>query len=125
MRPWGDHWMLGPDGEPVPFEGDDVLEWARWFESADRQIARTEAGKAVVSTVFLGIDHGFPLSDRPILFETMVFEGTEWSPLMQREVPRERYQARHASRAEALAHHERVVEALRAEWKPDKARTDA
>ena len=53
---------------------DDLLGWARWFENSDnRRIAATEVGGAMVSTVFLGIDHGFAQGGEPILFETMIF----------------------------------------------------
>ena len=52
----------------------DLLTWAHWFESADRCVKLTEQGDVRVSTVFLGLDHGF--RDRPpIVFETMVFVG--------------------------------------------------
>ena len=50
----------------------DTLRWARWFETADRTVARTEIAPAIlVSTVFLGIDDG-----HLGLFETMVFGGS-------------------------------------------------
>ena len=56
--------------EPVP--EPDVIAWARWFESADRQVRDTARDDVRVSTVFLGLDHGFP-GRRPQLFETMLF----------------------------------------------------
>lgn len=60
----------GREGKKV-----DFLTWARWFGMADRQVVRTEIGKAVVSTVFLGINHRFLDNGPPLLFETMVFGG--------------------------------------------------
>ena len=59
------------DGK-VPVPCDDILKWARRFEAADRTVAKTDIGGLHVSTVFLGIDHGFSAGP-PILFETMVF----------------------------------------------------
>lgn len=53
----------------------DVLVWARWFEDNGRLVQATKKGEVRVSTVFLGIDHGFGISAKPILFETMVFGG--------------------------------------------------
>ncbi len=53
---------------------EDLLAWAKWFEEQKRKVADTKIGKVEVSTVFLGIDHGF-FSNRIILFETMVFGG--------------------------------------------------
>ncbi|MBA7593202.1 hypothetical protein ES703_00120 [subsurface metagenome] len=63
--------LEGKSPKPV----DDILEWGKWFETADRRVARTKMWLDVeVSTVFLGLDHSF---DRgaPILFETMIFGG--------------------------------------------------
>lgn len=61
------------DGKtPVPC--DSVLDWGRWFEKADRQVAHTKSGDVTVSTVFLGLDHAYGDST-PILFETMIFGG--------------------------------------------------
>lgn len=42
---------------------------------ADRIVEKTDVDQVTVSTVFLGIDHGFGSSDKPIVFETMVFGG--------------------------------------------------
>jgi hypothetical protein len=67
-----DHYILNAAGEPIP--EPDVMRWARWFETADRHVARTELPNDVtVSTVFLGLDHSFGRD--PQLFETMIFGG--------------------------------------------------
>lgn len=61
----------GGDGrQPVPAS---LMEWAEWFERSERHVAKTQIGEATVSTVFLGIDHGF--GGEPLLFETMIFGG--------------------------------------------------
>lgn len=54
----------------------DLMTWARWFEKAERHVAQTEIGDVRVSTVFLGLDHAFG-GGRPLLFETMIFGGSE------------------------------------------------
>lgn len=64
------HWVL--EGKEIRECG--LMEWARSMESTDRKIARDEIGDITVSTVFLGIDHGFE-GGKPLLFETMVFGG--------------------------------------------------
>jgi len=62
----------------------NLIEWAQKFETMNRRVAETFVGRiryAVmggprpvrVSTVFLGIDHGF--GGKPMWFETMVFGG--------------------------------------------------
>ena len=53
----------------------DLMEWAKWFETANRVVAQTEVGSLFVSTVFLGLDHNFLDSGQPLLFETMIFDG--------------------------------------------------
>ncbi len=64
------------DGKVVPV--DDILEWGRWFETADRRVAMTVLNRRKrirVSTVFLGIDHGDLYGGRrgELWFETIVF----------------------------------------------------
>jgi hypothetical protein len=50
-------------------------EWAQWYETADRAVAKTSISDEVnVSTVFLGLDHSFG-DGPPQLFETMIFGG--------------------------------------------------
>lgn len=53
----------------------DLMTWAKWFETADRTVAKAEIGDSLVSTVFLGIDHSSGYGP-PMLFETMVFGGS-------------------------------------------------
>jgi hypothetical protein len=52
----------------------DLMKWAIWFETANRTVKKNTIGKSLVSTIFLGLDHGFD-NNRPLLFETMVFDG--------------------------------------------------
>jgi hypothetical protein len=59
--------------EPVPC--DDLLTWGRWFQTAERRVAKTQVGLYRVSTVFLGLDHRMGDAGRPLLFETMVFDA--------------------------------------------------
>lgn len=58
---------------PVPVE--DILEWSKWCATAKRHVGDTKVGDIRVSTVFLGINHGWGEGE-PILFETMIF-GSE------------------------------------------------
>jgi hypothetical protein len=55
--------------KPVP--EPDIIAWGHWFATADRQVRDTARDDVRVSTVFLGLDHGF--KGRPVLFETMLF----------------------------------------------------
>lgn len=53
----------------------DTLEWARWFERANRRVDESFIGNIRISTVFLGLDHGFS-GGRRLWFETMIFGGS-------------------------------------------------
>lgn len=79
---------------------DTLVEWAQWFNQADRQIACTEFGDYVISTVFLGFPHGTcERTNLPLLFETMVFKDGD-----------DIYMQRFASHDEACAGHNEAVE---------------
>ena len=86
--------------EPVPER--DIMAWSRWFESADRHVRNTARDDVRVSTVFLGLDHGF--GGRRELFETMLFvngtaEGCErYSTWDEAEAGHQRWVACRCSR---------------------------
>lgn len=66
------------DHQPVPVE--DTIEWAEWLgeNHRERRVKHTKkfGGHVRISTVFLGLDHGFPRNrDAPLVFETMIFGG--------------------------------------------------
>ena len=83
--------------EPVKVE--DILTWGRWFETADRHVAKTAISDEVnVSTVFLGLDHSFGAGP-PLLFETMIFGGEH-----------DQYQDRYETWKQAEAGHQKAVE---------------
>lgn len=84
--------------------------WAMWFESrgAERFLKQTRLPNGYfVSTIWLGIDHGFGRGP-PIIFESMVFQ----SPKSEHSLGPMRDQRRYATRREALEGHEALVE----EW---------
>ena len=63
------HFILeGKEPKPV-----DLMTWAKWYETANRTVARDIVNDYLVSTVFLGLDHRFDDGGPPLLFETMVF----------------------------------------------------
>lgn len=66
------HYILDENKQPVLVE--DPIEWAKWFETAERRVVQEHIGRWYFSTVFLGLDHAFSiLNSPPILFETMLF----------------------------------------------------
>jgi hypothetical protein len=95
----------------------DWMTWAVWFEEADaehesadventRRIGWWSRDGVRVSTVFLGMEHGWDEQQRPLIFETMVFKG---------EPGYDEYCERYATYDEALAGHMRVVEDVKRE----------
>lgn len=95
-----DKYILDEKGNPVP--EPDLLKWAKWFETANRRVARDQIGDSKISTVFLGVDYNFT-EGQPLLWETMVFGG----PLDEEQ---ERCSG---SREQAQAMHARMVERIK------------
>jgi hypothetical protein len=68
------YYVLDNHGEPR--REPDVEAWSRWFERADRRIARTVVSADVtVLTTFIGVDEGDTDSRPPRLYGTRVFGG--------------------------------------------------
>lgn len=93
-------WYILKDGKPEPV---DMFTGAQWMEEnphAVRVMARTELPDgAVLSTVFLCLDHGFP-GEGVALFESMWFGG-----LLDGQ------QQRYATREEADLGHQEMLAA--------------
>lgn len=81
---------------------DDLLTWARWYETAERRVERTTVADGIeVSTVFLGMNYQYG-DGPPLLFETMIFGG-----------PMDEDQARWSTWAAAEQGHAAMVERVR------------
>lgn len=84
----------------------DLVTWATWLETADRQVALTEVAPGIaVSTVFLGLDYGFRMGP-PQLFETMAFNDLG-------SIDCDELFGRYATWSEAEAGHAAIVERLK------------
>jgi hypothetical protein len=95
-------YILNENNQPVVEH--DLFTWAKWFETADRVVSKTNFGDIQISTVFLGLDHQFD-EGRPILYESMVFGGK----LNERCI-------RYSTREEAITgHNELVAEVVKAD----------
>lgn len=91
-----------------PRQERDLLAWAMWYERADRHVGWDKLSEEVtVSTVFLGIDHGYGRTNEPVLWETMIFGGVH-----------DHYQDRYTSRDAALAGHEHALRLAKAALHP-------
>jgi len=105
------YWLLAADGE-TPIPTTDVHRWGAWFKTADRVVRQDfcdgQPQQTGVSTVFLGLDHGFG-TGRPVLWESLVY-GTSLDGQI----------TRYRSRADALAGHASLLAAVQAQLKVDR-----
>ncbi len=72
-----------------PVHVSNVNDWATWFETAERSVARDVVNGILISTVFLGIDHRVEKPGLPLLWETMAFSQDEQADECQRYTSRE------------------------------------
>jgi hypothetical protein len=79
---------------------EDITEYSNWERDNRKQkvTKQDHIGKVLVSTVFLGLDHGFG-SEKPLLWETMIFGGDH-----------DLYQDRYSSIEDALIGHQQAVD---------------
>lgn len=62
------------DDENNPVETDDVVAWGQMMQNLSKRLVAVDMIDGTrVSTVFLGMDHGFGRRGPPVLWETMVF----------------------------------------------------
>lgn len=101
------------DGGPIW----DMREWGQLHgEISYRRIGSETIGSYWISTVWLGLDHGWGwkgegVNPRPAIFETMVFyEGADEQPQMDLDYLQERY----PTEEEARRGHEEIVTTVRA-----------
>ncbi len=107
--------LIGQTPVPEP----DTLKWAEWFENiGNRRVALTDFPECHISTVFLGIDHNFGWSDKPLLFETMTFWHSQ-NPLYKPDTCD--FGGRCSTWAEAEAMHVETVEQVKLEIAVRKA----
>jgi hypothetical protein len=112
-------YILDSRGQPVPCPG--LMKWARWIETSRVKWQKVDQiGPLRVSTIFLGLDHNFPMKGRPILWETMVFNddmrGFHTFKGKRFYFSHDQGQWRHRSRTEAYRFHRKMVEDLEAKY---------
>lgn len=106
-----DYYVVEKGGKVRGASMTEFIEWTTKcdainhgkFEDGGKRVARTHVSDDVfVSTVFLGMDHGWDRGRpdyQPVLFETMVFGLPD----------EDEYQERYSTVEEALAGHDRAV----------------
>jgi len=94
----GEYMYILVDG--IPTVEPDAIKWANWFSVIEnRRVDFTVIGDVEISTVFLGLNHSFGLTDKPVLYETMVFGGKH-----------DGHCQRYCTREEAIAGHSLCVD---------------
>ena len=103
-------------GQPI-----EMMDWAQRFEDRDYQsVAKHWIRGWMVSTVWLGIDHGFGYSEAPVIFETMVFPPGDEAG--ESGTASEEYCERYATEESAQAGHDRALSWVREKLGDDSAR---
>lgn len=95
-------YILSEDGQQ-PVACNDIMRWGEWYARANRIVKQETVGDMWISTVFLGLDHGW-FGGAPIVWETMVFKDRE-------DVEMDRCAG---NRDQALAMHQAMVERMQA-----------
>ena len=113
-------WVLNAEGEPQPATDPftDPFALMAMIQDPRRQVERTTiCAGVVVSTVFLFTDHAFGMSDRPVLWETMVFDERPRFEMegdgLQHPANFNGHSARYSSLEDAIAGHKRIVAMVR------------
>lgn len=89
----------------------DLDAWSKLVADRDyKRVVETDVAGYWVSTVWLGLDHGFGRYDAPLIFETMVFARNDDESVDFGEVDCWRYATEQAARKG----HEEAVERVRA-----------
>lgn len=90
-----------------------LMEWAALLADSNlgyKRVAEDHVDDLWISTVWLGLDHGFEAESPPLIFETMVFIETPDGKSDMREQLCWRY----SNEAHAVHCHDILVRALRA-----------
>jgi len=96
------YYILDKDHNPVKIE--DFNQWATEMQTIKR-VGIDEVKDTTVSTVFLGLDHSFGVTDKPVLFETMTFgSNPDFSE----------FQWRYDSWDKAVKGHQEIVKQIKA-----------
>ena len=93
----------------------DIVAWSNWFENIEnRRVKVSKAGHGFsVSTVFLGIDHGWN-EEEPLLFESMVFnDDIKMCDDLKLDYD---YQKRYRTCEEAIEGHHEILSNLEKKW---------
>jgi hypothetical protein len=89
--------------DKVPVPELDMMVWSQWMGENDTRVKISQVNESIeVSTVFLGIAHGFENSKIPILFESMVFSDDN----------HDNYCVRYATWDDAEKGHDNIVNLL-------------
>lgn len=95
------------DGNPITL---DQWGWLLQRGEEYRRLAEDHVGSYWVSTVWLGLNHGYMPNQPPLIFETMVFATANSEPDFSSPPECKRYSTREA----ALAGHAELVTLIRA-----------
>ena len=65
-----DKYILNDKGEPIVEE--DLMKWAKWFQTGKRSVADDTFNGIRVSTIFLGLDHNYSSKGPPVYLQKRI-----------------------------------------------------
>ena len=89
------------------YEEIDLEDYAEYIKE-HKVIQQDKVGHLFISTVWLGLDHGYG-DEEPQIYETMIFDNNEESPSYP-----DQYQVRYSRWKSALKNHRRILELVQA-----------
>jgi hypothetical protein len=102
-------YTLGADESPIPWDYEAESKRGNWIDNSKVwPPLKTTVGDYLVSTVFLGLDHGF-YDTPPLLWETMIFIA---DPEMKKPNEHADFQDRYMSAHDARTGHAYAVKML-------------
>lgn len=102
IKEWCGTYLLDENKNAVPCSVD---EWSNQIHEMRKNNTKHVANETIndkrISTVWLGLDHGWDVNGEPLLFETMVFEDNTYNEI---------YCDRYSTWQEAEEGHKKAVE---------------
>lgn len=95
------HYVLDEQDKPIPI--NDLFKWATFMQISVKPINHTMVdNNIIIITHFIGVDFDFKKKGKPILWQTMIFDGKH-----------DQYQERYTSKEDALEGHKRAVKMVK------------
>lgn len=108
------HYVVDPtDPRATPRREKDIVQWNRWFETANRTVITSIVGHATVLTYFTGVAETEPYDEHP-MWCTEVYGINEFQNALGKMLDWKQWRSCfNKTRAEAIKTHELLMENLK------------